>query len=499
MLEIENISKNFGGTRALDKVSLAIEKGEIHALVGTNGSGKSTLIKIIMGVTDADEGRIIYRGEEVRINNPMMAQKIGIGAIYQEPTLIPHFTAVENICLGHEQIVNKFGQIDKHGQKKTVEEIIKRFGLNFPADEPVANLGVGQQRVVEVAKVLSLDCELILVDEATAGMPEEEINKFFEILRALRDQGITIIYISHYLENIFKLADKVSILRDGKYVGTEHVPDSSVKTIIPMMLGKNMEKSLYPEKPDAGGELNYEISGVSYGGLLKDIKFNIYKNEILGVAGLLGAGKTEIARTLYGLERGRCSGTIRTGERTINLRKSGINRNRGIVYLPEERKTHSIFSKISIKDNISLGNMKQLSGRITGQLKNNLIDQYCRKVTKDMQVKLDDINQDINELSGGNQQKVLIGKWIGGEFSILLLDEPTRGIDVGAKAEIYHKIREIASENKSVVVFSSEIEELVGLCDRIIVLYKGRLIKELSGDEITKDNVLFFSMGGEHA
>ena len=499
MLQIRNISKSFGGTNALDNINFTVSKAEIHALVGTNGSGKSTLIKSIMGVIKPDSGEIFYKGEKLNIHNPSEAQKIGIGAIYQEPTLIPYFTAAENICLGHEETSNKLGQINKSKRNEIVKEIIERFDLDFPINQPVSTLGVGQQRVVEIAKVLSLNCKLILVDEATAGMPEKEMEKFFEILKSLKNKGITIIYISHYLENIFNLADQVTILRDGQYISTEKISESSVKSIIPKMLGKTMGKSLFPEKPPINSSTRFSVRSLCYKNLLQDINFDIPSNSIVGVAGLLGAGKSELARSLYGLEPKNTKGVLTHGRKKIDLSKCKINFEHGVVYLPEERKEQSIFPLISIGSNICLGNMKLLCKKIFGIFKKKAIDNYCNKVVEDMHVKLRSLEQEINELSGGNQQKVLLGKWIGSDPSLLLLDEPTRGIDVGAKSEIYHKIREVANEGKSVIVFSSEIDELVGLCDKVLVLYKGKLIKELEKEDITKDQVLFYSMGGEHA
>ena len=499
ILEIKNISKHFGGTQALKNVSFDVKKGEIHALVGANGSGKSTLIKSLMGVVKIDGGHFVYKNEAIKITDPIHAREIGIGAIYQEPTLIPYFNAIENIFLGHEICKNKLGHLDRVKLEESAKVILDNFGLDFPLIEPVLRLGLGQQRIIEVAKVLSLNSELILIDEATAGMHKEEIDKFFHILKKLKEKGITIIYVSHYLEDIFVIADRVSILRDGEYIGTDKISEISVIDIIPKILGHALAENLFPEKENNRGKCVFKVKNLHHGTLLRDINFEIYEGEILGITGLMGAGKTELARTLYGVDSYKSGGNLfsEKGEK-LDLARCKINKKNGIVYLPEERKSQSIFPNTSLKENISIGNIILLAGKVFGKINKKKMENFALGVIKHMNVRADRLGQGIDQLSGGNQQKLVLGKWIASEPRILLLDEPTRGIDIGAKAEIYVKIRSIVKDNKAVIIFSSEVDELVGLCDRVIVLHKGRLFKELKKNEITKHNILLYSMGREY-
>ncbi len=495
ILRIDDLEKWFGGTHALDHLNFDLQKGEIHALVGANGSGKSTLVKIVTGALSPDGGTIFLRGVPVSIRSPLEARCLGVSAIYQEPTLIPDFSVEENVSLGHEPTNWPFGRLNRNNRRAEVLRVLEDFGLELSVEAKVADLGIGQQRIVEIAKVLSEATDIICVDEATAGMSNEETRVFFEILRRLRDHGVTIIYISHYLENTLQIADRATVLRDGRRISTDRVEDLDETEIVKRMLGRTDLQTLFPRKPTAGPRVLLEGRGLSYRSRLHDISFSLRECEVLGVAGMLGAGKTELARLIYGAEARGASGILRVHGKDVDVAQSRIRLHEGIAYVPEDRKRHGIAAGLSVAQNILVGNTKTVCSDPSGFMQPSRARRIVREVIDKTAVKIRTENQPIETLSGGNQQKAVIGKWIVARPEILLLDEPTRGIDVGAKSELYRIIAQLASEGRGIMLFSSEIQEIVGLCTRVIVLYKGSIAKELSGSEITEESVLSYAMG----
>jgi ribose transport system ATP-binding protein len=490
ILEITDLHKTYPGVVAIDNISMSFRKGEIHAIVGENGAGKSTLIKSITGAVVPDKGVIRFDGNEYARLDPELSSRIGIGAIYQEFTLIPALSVSENIFLG-TYAGNGLTVDFKEMNKKTVEAL-KKIGVTIPPQKPVHELSVGYQQIVEITRSLVKDIKLLIMDEPTAPLTTNEVEQLMTIVRSLKEQGITIIYISHRLEEVFRIADRVSVMRDGQYITTLDIAETNMKELIRFMVGRELTGK-YPPRERPIGEEILRVEGLTGNGV-RDIGFTLHKGEILGFAGLLGCGRTETMQLLYGAAK-KTGGKIFLRGQEVQVRNTGYAVKRGIGLIPEDRKRHGVFLGMTIKWNTSIGCLKmkliQYGIIVDTRKEKQLALEYLTKLS----TKAPSIEQLVANLSGGNQQKVVVSKVLATDAEIMIFDEPTRGIDVGAKQEMYGLIRQLVNEGKSVILVSSEMEEVIGLSDRIVVLCEGRQMGILERGEFDQERILTLASG----
>lgn len=492
LLRIKNISKYFPGVKALDDVSFDVRKGDIHALVGENGAGKSTLIKILSGVYSADKGSFDFKGKEVNVNSPLEAQMLGMSVVHQELKLVETLTVAENIFLGRPPVNknNKIVQlVNWRKLYKEAQQLLDQLNVKIDMNATVNKLSVAQQQIVEICKALSFNAELIIMDEPSATLTEKELDILFNILKMLKEKGVTIIYISHRLEEVFELADRVTVLRDGMHIKTADVKDVDRKALISSMVGRELENE-YPKQAVEITDTLLEVKNLNRTGVLENINFQLKKGEILGIAGLVGAGRTELARTIFGADK-KSSGEIyiRGKKVEINDVTDAIEKKIGLV--PEDRKLHGLVLGMSVKQNTSLVGIDKIlkNGIINDSLEKKLALDYIDK----LRIVTPDEERVVKNLSGGNQQKVVLAKWLAVDSDILIFDEPTRGIDVGAKAEIYRLICNLASEGKGIIMISSELPELIGMCDRILVMHDGRITGEVDRDSFSQEIIMEYA------
>ncbi len=493
-LQLRNISKAFPGVQALDNVSIDINKGEIHALLGENGAGKSTLIKLLTGVHHWDSGTVTYDGKELTSITPSQAiREYGIVPIYQELNLIPELDVAENIFLGREVLANeRFRIIDRKEIVRRTTDILETLGQNISPTALVGTLGVGKQQMVEVAKALSIEARLLILDEPTASLGEDETEDLFRVMRQLKDQGVTIIFISHKLDEVLEISDRFTVLRDGKKIVTTEAEGASKEDIISYMVGRKLGDQ-YPKMATTQGDVALEVRGLSTASLLSDISFSAYRGQVLGVAGLVGAGRTELARAIIGADP-RSSGRIfvNGAEVQINSPKDALKH--GIALLTEDRKGQGLFLGNTVLFNATVANLKRYVRRILIDV--NRQKDAAAEVVRQLGIKTPGLNTMTLQLSGGNQQKVVIGKWLNTDADIFIFDEPTRGIDVGAKVEVYNIINQLIADGAAVIMISSELPEILGMSDRIIVLSEGRLTAEFSREEATQEKIMAAATGG---
>ena len=470
-----DISKSFPGVKALKKVSLDLNEGEIHALMGENGAGKSTLMKILTGIYTRDEGEITYMGESIHLKNTREAQDKGICIIHQELNMMTHLTVAENIFIGREKMHGIF--LDDKAINIMAKNLLYKLGLDIDPKELVGHLTVGKQQMVEIAKAISFKSKVLILDEPTAALSDLEIEALFRVMRDLRKQGVGMIYISHRLDEIKQITDRVSVMRDGEYVGTLITEDCTDDEIVKMMVGRTIfeePKMTSNCPPDAPVIL--EVEGMNAGKMVQNISFNLRRGEIVCFAGLMGAGRTETARALFGADP-KTSGTIRVNGKPVNIQKPQDAVNAGIGYLSEDRKRYGLALGLNVAENSVMANYDAFSGALF--IKQKEINKVAQKYVEKLDTKTPSIKQLVRNLSGGNQQKVVVAKWLIRDTQILIFDEPTRGIDVGAKSEIYKLIYELAEEGKSIIVISSELPEVMRLGDRIIVMCEGHITGEV--------------------
>jgi len=491
ILQMKNIVKTYPGVIALDHVNFELRRGEVHGLLGENGAGKSTLMKVISGVIQPDSGEIVVDGNLVSINNVNEARKLGISIIHQELNLINKMDAAQNIYLGREpkKILNI---IDKkkmyHDTKKTLE----RIGLQMDVKVPMSKLSIAKKQMIEIGKSLSFDANIIIMDEPTAPLTAPEISELFHIIEDLKRKGISIIYISHRLEEIPVICDRATIMRDGKYIGTEEIANLNKPTIINMMAGRVL-KDLFPKIEAKIGETVLEIENLCTE-LLDNISFQAKRGEILALTGLVGAGRTETVRALFGVDK-KTNGIIKINGKSIIINNPRNAIRHGIAFLTEDRKEQGFVPLMSVLENITLPHMKSVAKGI--RINHKKEKQLVHKYIQDLKIKTPSENQQIRLLSGGNQQKVVLSKWLNLDAQIIILDEPTRGIDVGAKAEIYTIMGELAKQGKTIIMISSEMEEVIAVSDRAIVLSEGRIAGEINRSEFTQEKLMVLAMGGE--
>ena len=490
ILKMEHIRKQFPGVLALDDVHFELRKGEVHVLCGENGAGKSTLIKILSGTYHKTSGQITIFDQETDISNPKQAQELGIGVIYQEFNLIPQLSVGENIFLGREK-TNQFGVIDHKKIFNGAQNILRDLGVDINANRLVKDLGVAQQQMVEIAKTLSLDAKILVMDEPTSALTDREITGLFTMIRRLKNNGVAIIYISHRLEELFEIGDRVTVLRDGKYIGTQKICDVSKSELIRMMVNREL-KAQYPKRKSTIGKEVLRVEHLNRSDVLKNINFSVHRGEILGIAGLLGSGRTELARAIFGIDKINSGQIIIKGKRRkIGSPRSAINL--GIGYLTEDRKTQGLIMQLSLKNNISLPSIKRFSR--FGIINNRAEDRAAKQYVKELRIKTPDLNQKVMFLSGGNQQKVVFSKWLCSKADIFIFDEPTRGIDVGSKVEIYQLMNRLTEEGVAIIMISSELPEILGMCDRILVMRQGEINSEFLAEETTQEKILQSALG----
>jgi ribose transport system ATP-binding protein len=492
LLEIKNVNKQYPGVKALNDISFDVQKGEVVALLGENGAGKSTLVKILSGAVNRDNGEIILDKKPLPYRfNPIDGRKLGIAIIYQELSLLPQLSVAENIFLAHEPVRSKIW-IDYHRMYKLAGEQLKKIKADYiDVTQKVEKLSLPEQQMVEIAKALAVDCKVIIMDEPTTSLTREETDRLFDVIHNLRYRNITILYISHRMEEIFKVAQSAVVLRDGRFVGKVAIENSSADEIIEMMTGKFLT---YNERPSDNTVIDYtdkenillSVENLGDNKTIKNISFNLYKNEILGFAGLVGAKRTEIARMIFGADR-LFQGKLQKNKKIFVVKSPADSIQNGIGYLSENRKEEGLNLGISIKENIILTDMKVAS--VFSFINNGKVMQIFRKYKESINIK-GSAEAFAASLSGGNQQKVAIAKWLHSGCDILIFDEPTRGIDVASKVEIYKLIRKFARETGAAIVISSDAFELVNVCDRVLVLSRGEIVQEILSDEISQETIL---------
>lgn len=493
LLEMNQISKLYPGVKALNNVDFELEYGEVHALVGENGAGKSTLMKILSGAVSCDEGKIKLNGKEVRIENPETSIKMGIAAIYQERSLIPYLSAGQNILLGHEPVYSHTGLINYRELHKRAKELLNKVAPDIPTDVPVKYLSAAQQQLVEIAKAISLDADIIIMDEPTASLTEKDTAVLFKVIKSLISNGKSIVYISHRMKEIFEIAHRITVLRDGCKVKTLHVSEANNESLIKLMVGRNLE-NLFQKTPCRVGEVALKVENLKRTKVFSDISFEVRKGEVLGIAGLVGSGRTEVARAIFGADR-LDEGKIFIENKPVSINSPVSAIRKGLGLIPEERKDQGLILRMAIKSNLTLAILAKLINMF-GFIKRKKQAEICKNLIGKLNIKAYGIEQRACNLSGGNQQKIVIGKWLAKNCKILILDEPTRGIDVGAKAEIYRIIDDLAQKGIAIVVISSELIELLGICDRILVMKEGKLVANMPRKEATEEKIMYYFVGG---
>jgi len=493
-LRMQEISKSFPGVQALDRVHMEVQPGEVHALLGENGAGKSTLMKILSGVYQPDSGEILIEGRSVQFSDTRAAEQAGIAIIHQELNLIPQMTVAENIYLGREPRT-KFGLVDFKAMRQAAEAELQQLQVRIPVQARIAELRVGEQQLVEIAKALSLHAKVVIMDEPTSALSETEVEKLFKVIRRLQQNGVAIIYISHKLEEIFAIADKVTVLRDGKYIGTCVVKESTAQQLVGMMVGRELADLFPKEKVQLGEEL-LRVEGLtvrhpsqSHRNLLEDIHLSLRSGEILGIAGLLGSGRTELLMTLFGASPGQLvAGKLFVRSRPVELHSPQEAIHHGLALVTEDRKAQGLFLQLPVQWNISIAGLRQVVKRWV--LRHRLEKAMAQRYIDQLRIKVPSLAGAVETLSGGNQQKVILAKWMATTPSILLLDDPTRGVDVGAKAEIYHLMNQFAEQGMGVIMVSSELPEILAMSDRILVLSEGRMVAEFSREEASEEKIM---------
>jgi ABC-type sugar transport system ATPase subunit len=490
ILEARGIRKTFPGVIALDDVSFGLKAGEIHCLVGENGAGKSTLIKVFAGQYSPDQGELILDGERIRFSSPADALARKISVVYQDLQLVPYLSVAENISLG--QWATTAGLINRAAMYERAKAALEQVGTYIDPKAIVANLSTAKQQLVEIARALSHDTRVLILDEPTAALSESEADSLFVVLGRLRESGIALLYVSHRLEEVFLLGDRITVLRDGKYIGTEDRQNVTPDHVVSMMVGSDV--SLYPERKHRAklGSKLLEVRDLSLRGVVDKVSLELHKGEILGLAGIVGAGRTEFAQCLFGVTPAD-SGEIRIGGNVVNIKSPRSAKDHGLALVPEDRKNQGIVSILSVRENTSLGILKKVSrfGWLDVKKEHNLVSTYKDRLS----IKAPSLETQILTLSGGNQQKVVIARWLATSPKLLILDEPTQGIDVGAKAEIHALIEDLVSEGIGIILISSELPELLAMSDRVLVMRKGRVVAELDGKRATKEEVIKFAAG----
>ena len=491
LLQTEHISKSYSGNVVLKDINLKINKGEVHALMGENGAGKSTLIKIITGIVKPNTGTVTFDGQQLKISHPSETFKLGIGTVYQEFNLMPDLTVAQNIFIAREPELKFKGLLDDKKTNKMTEEILNELECNIDPEKKVANLSVAEQQMVEIAKSLSYDCKILIMDEPTAALTDKEIEVLFKIIRKLKTKGVSIIYISHRMSDLDAIVDTVSVLRDGELISTRPYSPDIKNQLIYEMVGRDLTQQ-FPQRPEyTKGEVTLEVDNLSLADKLHDVSFKAYKGEILGVVGLMGAGRTEIMRAIFGAYN-KYSGTIKVNGKEVKIKNPQDAINEGMAYITEDRKKDGLFLGLSIKENVISSSYDFFAkyGFIDDKETENKVQEFVKR----MSIKLHSSDQLAGTLSGGNQQKVMVAKWLCNNAKIVIFDEPTRGIDVKSKYEIYELMYELVKNDVTIIMISSEMPEVLGMSDRIIVVNNGRVVGDMNKSEATQEKILQLEM-----
>ena len=489
LIRMQGIDKAFPGVQALKDAQFELRPGEVHALVGENGAGKSTLMKVLTGVYHRDAGTIEVRGRPVEVPNPRAGRDLGISMIHQELALANHLTVAQNIYMGREPRGRLSFMVDDKTQTRQTEELVDRLGLKLDPAAKCGDLKVAQQQMVEIAKALSMDASVLIMDEPTAALTDTEIEELFRIIRSLREQGKGIVHISHRLEELRQISDRVTVMRDGQHVNTVNTQEVSIDEIISMMVGRTIYEEA-PHVPEGADQQPYvlEVRGLSRGRAVQDVSFGLRQGEILGIAGLVGAGRTELARLIFGADP-RDAGEIIVKGEPVEVRNPAEAVEMGIAYLSEDRKRYGLTLGLDLETNIALASFSKFL-KSMARVDTSKTHQAAEQRVEELGIKTPGVSQKARNLSGGNQQKVVVAKWLTAEMDILIFDEPTRGIDVGAKQEIYHLLNELAAEGKSIIMISSELPEILRMSHRILVMCEGRLTGELTAEEADQEKIM---------
>lgn len=493
VLEMIGIKKSFSGIYALSGIDFSLEQGEVHALLGENGAGKSTLIKVLGGIYQPDEGTIKIQGKEVKINGVPAARENGIGIIHQEIVLVPYLTVAQNLFLGRE-IKTKLGTINMAETNRRAKEMIASLGVNIREDAMVEDLTIAQQQMVEIVKAVSFNANIIVMDEPTSSLSNEEVEQLFEIIGNLKEKKVSIIYISHRMEELFRISDRVTVIRDGHYVGTKKTSETNPNELVAMMVGRDLESFYARDYCDVEkAEVALSVKNLSNDKNFQDVSFEVHRGEILGFAGLVGAGRSEIMETIFGA-RPATSGQVFLNGKEVHFKNPMQAIKSGIALVPEDRKKQGLVLGNSVAFNMTLASLHfYMNGiAISEKKREAVIDEYTRK----LRLKAASPEIEAGSLSGGNQQKVVLGKWLATKPDVLILDEPTRGVDVNAKYEIYTTINELAKQGIAIIMVSSELPEIINMCDNVCVVRVGRLVGKLTKDELTQEEIMKYAAGG---
>ncbi len=493
-LEVRDVAKSFGAVAAVRGVSFELYGGEAHALVGENGAGKSTIVKMLAGVHQPDSGAIAIDGAEVTLAGPAEAQAAGIAVIYQEPTLFPDLSVAENIFMGR-QPRGRFGRIDHAAMKAATERLFDRLGVRIDADRPARGLSIADQQLVEIAKALSTDARILVMDEPSAALSGVEVERLFAVARALCAQGAAVLFISHRFDEVFSLCQRVTVMRDGAWVATEPVADLTVDTAVRYMVGRDVS-ALYPKEDVEPGDVVLEVEGLTRHGVFERVGFAVRQGEIVALAGLVGAGRSEVVRAVFGVDR-YDEGEVRVNGARLPNGSPRAAMAAGIALVPEDRRQQGLVMDLSIERNATLTRLGKLTrlGVLTGRGERNAAGDWADR----LRVKYGRLSDAVSTLSGGNQQKVVLAKWLATAPTVLIVDEPTRGIDVGTKAEVHRLLSGLAGQGVAIVMVSSELPEVLGMADRVLVMYEGRITAELDRDAATEEAVMFAATGQTEA
>ena len=492
MIQMNGISKSFSGNQVLNDVSFELANGEIHALMGENGAGKSTLMKILSGIHHKDSGHIRVDGEEQTFKTIKDSERCGIHVIHQELNILPDLSVAENLFLGKE-LTYGFGIMKRAEMRRQAHDLLCKLGLDIDPKTRAGDLSVGKQQLVEIAKAIASDAKYIVMDEPTAALTDREIQTLFETVRELKNKGISFVYISHRMEEIFAICDRITILRDGQYAGVRDIPKTSFDEIVAMMVGRELGER-FPERQHCIGDTKLSVDNLCANHVFENVSFELRKGEVLVLAGLMGAGRTEVAQTLFGARKAN-SGSIAIDGKTVKIHNPIQAMRHKIGFVTEDRKTEGLLLDFSIQDNIMLTNFnKTCRMGITQPASEN---QFVQKFIDQLAIRTTDAHLPVKSLSGGNQQKVVLAKWLGTEPDILILDEPTRGVDIGAKKEIYTIINQLAEAGVAILMISSELPEVIGMADRVLVMHEGRITGEVNKNNMTQENIMHYATGGE--
>ncbi|KSU82018.1 ribose transport system ATP-binding protein [Fictibacillus enclensis] len=492
LVQLSGIYKSFSDVHVLKDVNFEVRPGEVHALMGENGAGKSTLMKIMAGIYQRDKGTAMVKGKEVHFSSPKEAEEMGIGVVHQELNIIPYLTVTENLFLGKELTYGKSGILRTGAMRKQARKALEALGVKIDPDAVAGELSVGQQQMIEIAKVLETNSDCIIMDEPTAALTDREIEALFEVIEKLRNQGVGIVYISHRMEEIFRICDRISVLRDGNFIGTKMVSETDFDEIVSMMVGRELGDR-FPVRQVTIGPERLRVENLSRNEHFKDIHFDVKQGEILGVAGLMGAGRTEIMEAIFGYKK-KDSGTVYLDGQRLNISKPADAIAAGLAFVTEDRKDKGLVIGMTVRENFTLTNLKAVSKN--GILSARSEQEETDRLIKKLHVKTSGREQTVKSLSGGNQQKIVIGKWVNNQPKVLILDEPTRGVDVGAKKEIYQIMNELTEQGVSIIMVSSELPEILGMSDRILVIHEGKIAKILHRQEADQEKIMHAATGG---